>query len=72
MEVACDLDDLVGQPHVQRTEVVGRRHRDRRDSEVPARAEDPRCDLSTIGYKQLLDGHGGELYGGVDASGPPR
>src|SRR4249919_1822023 len=71
MEIARDLDHLVSNSRVKRSEIVGRGHRDRHDSEIPARAEDPRRNLSAVGHEQLLDGHGGELYGGVDASGQP-
>jgi hypothetical protein len=43
---------------VQRSAIVGRDDRNRRDPEVAARAKDAKRDLSAIGDEQLLDRHG--------------
>ncbi len=61
VEVARDLDRLVGRARVQRPRVVGRDHRDRRDALAPARAEDAQRDLSAVRHEQLPDRHEREL-----------
>src|SRR5205085_4158701 len=48
LEVARDLDGLVGRSGVQRTEVVRRDDGDGRDPELPAGAEDAQRDLATV------------------------
>ena len=57
VEVARYLDLLVRGAGVKRTGVVRRDDGDRPDPEVPARPEDPHCDLAAVGYEQLLDPH---------------
>ncbi len=61
VEVARDLDRLVGRARVQRPGVVGRDHCDRRDALPPARAEDAQRDLAAVRHEQLPDRHDGEL-----------
>jgi hypothetical protein len=61
MEVARDLDRLVGRARVQGSGVVGRNHRDGRDSPLATGAEDAQRDLAAIRHEQLPDRHDGEL-----------
>ena len=51
VEVRRDLDRLIGGARMQRSRVVGCGNRHRRDSLVPAGAEDPQRDLPTVRHK---------------------
>ena len=62
VEVARDLDELVGRARVQRAAIVGRHDGDRLDAELAARAEDADRDLSPVRDEQLVDRHDGALY----------
>ncbi len=52
VEVARDLDDLVGDAGMQRACVVGSGDRDGLDPELPAGAEDPDGDLAAVRDEQ--------------------
>ena len=51
----ADADALVGQPHMHGVGVGGGMHRDGRDAEFLARAQNPQCDLAAIGYQDLVE-----------------
>ena len=57
VEVARDLDELVGGAGVQRAAVVGSRDRHGRDPELAARPEDAHGDLAAVRHEELLDPH---------------
>ena len=57
VEVARDCNGLVGRAGVERRRVVRCDDGHGRDSELAARAEDPKGDLATIGDEQLVDRH---------------
>ena len=59
IEVAADLDGLVGSARVQRALVVRRGDGDRGDPELARRPEDPDRDLAAIRYEELPDFHAG-------------
>ncbi len=61
VEVARDLDRLVGGARVERARVVGRHDRDRRDPLLPARAKDAQRDLAAVRHEELPDRHEREL-----------
>ncbi len=57
VQVAPDLDGLVGLARVQRLAVVGRDDGDGRDLERAARAKDADRDLAAVRYEELADLH---------------
>jgi hypothetical protein len=57
LQVAGDLDDLVGGACVEGAPVVRRYDGDGSDPEPPAGAEDAHGDLAAVGHEQL-DDHG--------------
>ena len=57
VEVAGDLDRLVGRARVQRAAVVGRGDGDGRDPELAAGAEDAHGDLAAVRHEELPDRH---------------
>ena len=57
VEVARNLDGLVGEAGVEGAEIVRRGNRDGADSGFAARAEDPRRDLAPVRYEELLNLH---------------
>ena len=50
-----DADALIGEPHMHGVGVGGGVHRDGRDAEFLARAQNPQCDLAAIGYQDLVE-----------------
>ena len=62
VEVARDLDGLVGGPRVERAAIVRRDDRDGADPELAAGAEDAKRDLAAVRDEELPDGHGEGLY----------
>ena len=57
VEIARDLDGLVGMPGVEGAEVVRRSDRDGADPGLAAGAEDARGDLAPVRYEELLNLH---------------
>ena len=60
VEVARDLDRLVGGARVEGAAIVRRGHRDRADPELAARAEDPDGDLAAVRHQEPPDRHSGD------------
>jgi len=73
----ADADALVGEPYMHRVAVGGRMHRNRRDAELLAGAQDPQRDLATIGNEDFFE-HAAYLepswpgVAGPSTSGPQR
>ena len=57
VEIARDLDGLVGVAGVEGAEIVRRSDRDGADSGFAASAEDARGDLAPVRYEELLNLH---------------
>ena len=57
VEVAGDLDRLVGRARVQGAAVVGGGHGDGRDPELATRAKDAQRDLAAVRHQELPDRH---------------
>jgi hypothetical protein len=55
VEVARDLDRLVGRAGVERAAIVRRDHRDRGDPELAAGPEDAERDLAAVRDEELPD-----------------
>ena len=51
----ADADALVGEPHMHGVGVGGRMHRDRRDAEFLAGAQDAERDLAAVGDQDLVE-----------------
>ena len=60
VEVARDLDRLVGDARMERAAIVRRGHRDGADPELAAGAEDPDGDLAAVRHQEPPDRHSGD------------
>ena len=65
----ADADALVGEPHMHRVGIGGRMHRDGRDAELLAGAQDAQRDLAAVGDQDLVE-HAAAAYS-ITRSGSP-
>ena len=61
----ADADAFVGEPHMHGVGIGGRMHRDGRDAELLAGAQDAQRDLAAIGDEDLLEHRVSQGIGGI-------